>query len=127
LLLKGLDVADVRATPNYIGWKRRLEYGVSGKDDDGVNQILRNIQRRFESFHVSVVLTQGILKLERISKYFLRPLSVVLGTKDPSFHVLCFDNEDSEARHDDVVDLRCPAGRVQRDIVDRAICVGRQP
>jgi len=48
----------------------------------------------------------------------------MLCTEDPSFHMLCLYDKDSEARNKNVIDLRCSVRSSQRDVVNPVIRFG---
>ena len=52
-----------------------------------------------------IVLMQRVLKFRGVFEYFLRPLLLIGTTKNPTFHVLCFNNKNSVFWDDDVINL----------------------
>src|ERR1700736_882773 len=64
------------------------------------------VQKISERFGVAIVLSKRILEPIFLAKQNLRPLGIVFPSKNPAFHVLCFDDKDPKSRNENVVDLR---------------------
>lgn len=107
----------------YVSRKRRLKDSASPEHDNGVELLFGEAKKLGKHFDVPIVLPQRVLKPKLPSEQTLRPLRIVLVSEDPALHVLGFDDEDTEAGDDHVVDLRCPVDYLYRDVIDRNICL----
>lgn len=73
-----------------------------------------------------IVLVQRILKCTGFPEDFLCPLLLLLSSEDPTLHVLCFNNEYTETRNKDMVNLGCPVQGEQGDIMKGMVGLGRE-
>lgn len=69
----------------------------------------------------------ALAKLEALAVELLGPLGLAFAAKDPARHVLGFDDEDAVAGDQHVVDLDSAIGRGQRDVVNSAVLLRREP
>lgn len=126
-LSKRLDVRDVTPSTRYIRRHGGLERAIASEDDDRVNGRRRHIKHRFQRLHMLVVLTERILKSERLPKYCLSPLGLTFTPEDPTSHVLSFHNEYAKSTHDDMVNLRGAVRCRKRYIVKRVVGLCGKP
>ena len=73
-----------------------------------------------------VVLMERVLKGECFLEDFLGPLLLLLSAKNPTLHVLCFNNEYSETRDKDMVNLGCAVQGGEGDIMKGMVDLGRE-
>jgi len=74
-----------------------------------------------ETLGVPVVLPQGVLESVLPAKQHLRPFLIILPPKNPAFHVLGFDDKNSERRDKNVIDLRGAPRRRKDNALDAAV------
>ncbi len=67
-----------------------------------MNGICRYIQKRFKRLYMFVILSEGILELERLLVDPLHPLCLVFPTKYPALHILGFYYEDAKTGYEDM-------------------------
>lgn len=72
-------------------------------------------------FGVRVVLMKGVLERKRVLVQGLCPLFLMRRAKDPTAHVLCFDDKYPAGRHHDMINLGGAIERRQCDIFDPVI------
>lgn len=115
-----LDEADVSVSHN-IRRQSGLQFAVTPKHDYRDQLFWIYPEELLQNFDMPIVLVQRILKAEFLAEEVLRPLGAFLIAKDPAVHIFRLDDKDAMPRHDDVVDLRCPIGGLQGDIMKRPI------
>ena len=122
----GPDVTNEMASPNDVGRHLRLEPAAADEHDDRVKRLRAQLEDSLDRLHVPEVLMQRILKGVRVPKDGLCPPLPTLIAEDPALHVLRLDDEDTERRHDHVVDLRGTVERRKGQVVERPVVLPRQ-
>lgn len=102
-----------------------LELCVPREDNDGPNGLRwQEIEEILHRPHMTKVLVDRVLKTELAVEKDLRPTGLLGVGKDPALVVLGLDDENTESRDEDVIDLRGAVLQGERDVIQQVI-VGR--
>lgn len=88
--------------------------------------VRRYIQCGLQRFNMLIVLVQWVLKFKGLFEDLLCPLFLMFFTKNPTLHILCFDNEYAETRNKDMVNLGCAVQGGEGDIMKGMVDLGRE-
>ena len=106
-----------------------FKFGTADEEDEGMNGILAEAEELRQGFYMEMVLMERILEAVLGSIDLLGPLALLFRPEDPAFVVLRLDDEDTEFRDDDVVDLggTDAVGPGQIEVVELPIELRIQP
>lgn len=79
--------------------------GIADEENERIECVARQTEALDERADMEIVLVERILEAVLLSVDLLRPLGLFLRSEDPAPVVLCFNDEDPEAGHDDMVEL----------------------
>jgi len=122
----GLDVISKPSREHVCG-KVSFQFALANEKDDGMKTGLRKIEKFLERLRVSVILMQGVLKLEFLTVNGLGPLRRSFIPENPTAHVFRFDDEDPVKRNEDMVDLGCSSLCRENQIVNASVGVPIEP
>ena len=116
------QVVDELGEVEHPGGDLRLEFCLSGEDDNGIYVARgKEIEAGLYRLNVSKVLEYRVLELELVSEQDLGPFRLRRVGKDPTFESLCLDNEYSEPGYEDVIDLGRAVFELKGDVIQQVI------
>ncbi len=104
---RGIEALDVAAQTRaqHVGRQLRLEFTFSYKEHDGVKKVPLQFQELSEALDVAVILVKRVLKPVLMAIDALTPGAILLTAKNPPLYVLCFDNENTKGRNQNMINL----------------------
>ena len=101
------DTPNVRNEPvrHYVGRHARLKFTVADKHDHGMKKAVIQLKELGKALGMPIILTKRVLKLGFVSVNGLRPIVMIGVSKNPSLHILGFDDENAVRRNNHMIDL----------------------
>lgn len=103
------ETAKFPLAPNNILRHFSFTFRRADKDNHIKQLVLFYAEKRLNCFDMFVILPKRVLELRFVAVMRLRPPRLLAAAKDPSCHVLCFDNKDTIPGHHNMIDLGRPA------------------
>lgn len=107
-----------------VGTEFGFEFGVAGKNDEGMEMVFRQIEHGLQRFDVAVVLVDWILETGFFPINRLCPLALLRVAENPAGIMFGFNDKDAGVGDEHMINLGRAVGGGERNVVDQEVWAG---